>query len=91
VVKPRDSEDFTMIRSAIEQELRERIAALRPRMQEQVLAYVWLLSTGRPTGAPARDLLNHAGTIAQDDLAEIARIIKEDCERIDHDGWQVPP
>ena len=32
-------------------------------------------------------ILSLAGSISPEDLAIMSRVIEEDCERIDHDGW----
>lgn len=32
-------------------------------------------------------ILSLIGTISPEDLAIMSRVIEEDCERIDHDGW----
>lgn len=37
--------------------------------------------------ARRESILSLAGSISPEDLAIMSRVIEEDCERIDHDGW----
>ena len=38
-------------------------------------------------GVPGKTLLRFAGTIPADDLDLMERVIEEECEQVDADGW----
>ena len=73
--------------ATLDRELRDRIAALRPVQKQQVLEYVRELERAAPGLKPGTALLRFGGTIPSDVLDEMERLIEEDCERIDPDGW----
>jgi hypothetical protein len=76
--------------------LKEQIIAeldnLSPEQQRQMLEYARGLGqqSTLPPGIPGEVLITRAKEInfAPEDLEEIARIIEEDCERIDWDEWE---
>ncbi len=67
---------------SIEKKLKEVLLKLSEEEQEQVLHFARTLS-GRPVGQEGKVYLDFAGIIEEDQLAQIAAAIKEDCERID--------
>lgn len=73
--------------AAIERELHERLALLRPEQQQQVLDYARALSEVPRRGVPGTALLRFAGTMSPEDAAEMARVIEEGCEGVDLSGW----
>ena len=76
-----------MVDSVVEQELRRRLADLPAHQQRKVLDYARSLSAPRPAGVPGRSLLVFAGSIPDDDAAEMKKAIDADCEKIDADDW----
>jgi hypothetical protein len=77
----------TMVKLAIEQELRDSLSQLAPEQQNQVLAYARSLVAGSRQGAPGSALLRFAGVMSREDAAALARAIEQDCEGIDPHGW----
>lgn len=73
--------------AAVEKELRERLAALTPDQQREVLEYARALGEAPRRGVPGRSLLRFAGSIPADDLRAMAEAIEEGCERVDPRGW----
>jgi hypothetical protein len=73
--------------AAIERELHERLALLKPEQQQQVLDYARSLSEAPRRGVPGAALLRFAGTMSPEDAAEMARVIEEGCEGVDLSGW----
>ena len=76
-----------MVNFALDQELRDCLAALEPEQQRQVLEYARSLGAAPRRGVPGKTLRRFAGTLAAEDAAEIARAVEEDCEAIDPHGW----
>lgn len=75
--------DTTLVKT-----LDAKVRTLTPTQQKYVLGVVESLSgTVTPPGVPGRDLQHLAGLFTPEDAAEMMRVIEEDCERIDPDGW----
>lgn len=73
----------------IREELLKQLEKLSRENQEKVLDFARSLAAipeplRRRSG---KDLLAFAGAIDRQDLAEIAKAIQEDCERIDPSAW----
>jgi hypothetical protein len=66
-------------------ELERAARGLTCEQQELIAEYVIALAKNR--GAPGHVLRRFAGTIPEDVLDRIERIIEDEFERIDHDGW----
>lgn len=79
-----------MATEPIRDEIMRQLDRLSPQQQRELLTYALRLQSKLPPGIPGEELVRRAGEInfPPDDLAEIARAIEEDCERIDWDGWQ---
>jgi len=80
-----------MVNAAIE-EATARMQTLSPVQQQEVLDFIQSrqassLQAKTPPGVPGRDLLHLAGLFSKEDAEEMMRVIEEDCERIDPDGW----
>ncbi len=73
------------------QPLKEQIISQLERLpeeqQEQVLAFVRTLAATGAKGVPGQELLRFVGLIPADDLALMARVIEDECERIDTGEW----
>jgi hypothetical protein len=76
-----------MVHFALEEELRDSVAALAPEQQRQVLAYARSLGGASGQGVPGQTLLRFAGSMSREDAAEITRAVEEDCETVNPDGW----
>jgi hypothetical protein len=76
-----------MVNFALEQELRDSLAALAPEQQRQVLEYARSLGATPRQGVPGEALLRFAGTMSREDAAELTRAVEEDCEAVDPHGW----
>ena len=76
-----------MVNFALEQELRDSLAALAPEQQRQVLEYARSLGAAPQQGVAGEVLLRFAGTMSHEDAAELARAVEEDCETVDPHGW----
>lgn len=74
-----------MVNFALDQELRDCLAALE--QQRQVLEYARSLCAAPRRGVPGKTLRGFAGILAAEDAAQIARAVEEDCESIGPDGW----
>jgi hypothetical protein len=66
-------------------ELERQVCGLSCEQQELVAEYVIALAKKR--GAPGHVLRRFAGTIREDVLDRMERIIEAEFERIDHDEW----
>ncbi len=77
--------------AAIEQELLDQIRKLDQEQQKRVLDFVHKLTALQ--GEPVKDFLERTRTISvpKEDLAEMARFIEEEFERIDWNDWNNPP
>lgn len=73
------------------QQLKEQIISQLERLpeeqQEQVLAFVRTLAATGAKGIPGQELVRFVGLIPTDDLSLMARVIEEECERIDTGEW----
>ncbi len=76
-----------MVSATLEQEIREQLKSLDAEQQRQVLAFARELAATGIRGVPGHTLLRFAGTIDSNDLAAIAQVIEEDCEKVDRDEW----
>ena len=76
---------------SIRDQLIREVDKLTPEQQEQLLEMARRLqSTVLPTGTSGNTLIEHIERLqfAPGAVDEMMRIIEEDCERIDWDGWQ---
>jgi hypothetical protein len=71
----------------IEQELRRQLDQLSEDNQRRVMEFARQLASEERTGAEGRGLLKFAGGISPDDLAAMAKVIEEGCERTNPDEW----
>ena len=70
----------------IERELQEQIRKLPTEQQRRVLDFARsLASLPQSNGGSGQALLRHAGTIEQDDVAIMERIIQDGCETVSPD------
>lgn len=81
------AEENRMNDPAIQQEILGELGKLDLVEQKRVLDFARALVTRELKGIPGKDLLRFAGAFAQEDLKEMARIIEEDCERVDLNEW----
>ena len=75
-------QDETIKRDVIEQ-----LESLDTRGKREVLDFTRALAMKRRSQEKGGALLAVAGAIPPDVLAEMSRIIEEECERIDHEVW----
>jgi len=75
------------VNPAIEKELREQLDKLPTVQQRQVLDFARTLAASKRQAASGRALSAFAGTIAKEDLAQIAQAIDEGCEQVNPDEW----
>lgn len=73
--------------SALEEEINERLKHLRPEQRKQVLEYTRALGKERGGNRLKAELPRFRHTFTAEEAQEIKRIIEEDCERVDPDGW----
>ncbi len=76
-----------MSNPSIEKEIITQLSKLPLEKQQQVLNFARALTLDKPLGVPGKDLLRFAGTIEPGDLQAMARIIEEDCEKVNPDEW----
>jgi hypothetical protein len=65
----------------------EQMLVLPDDMQQQVLEYLQDLRATLQQGTPGERLVQFAGLIETEDLAEMQQAIERDCERVDEDEW----
>jgi hypothetical protein len=88
-------EDNSIMDPSIPADLVTEFNRLNPIQQADVLAFMRQLhSSGTARrrseaeeAARRASILSLAGSIPPEDLAIMSRVIDEDCERIDQDGW----
>lgn len=74
--------------TTLEETLHAKVRTLTPAQQQYVLGVVESLGrTATPPGVPGRNLQHLFGLFSKEDADEMMRVIEEDCERIDPDGW----
>jgi hypothetical protein len=76
-----------MLNPSLEKEIISQLSKLPLEKQQQVLHFVRALTTAKPLGIPGKDLLGFAGTIESSDLQVMARVIEEDCEKVNLNEW----
>jgi hypothetical protein len=77
--------------ASLKDEILHELDKLSVEQQREILKLAKSLQhVTRPVGIPGKVLIARAREISFDpeDLAEIAKAIEEDCERIDWDEWQ---
>ncbi len=68
--------------------LNAKVRTLTPTQQKYVLGIVESLGgTVTPPGISGPAALQFAGLFSKEDADEMKRVIEEDCERIDPNGW----
>ncbi|MFB3920840.1 MAG: hypothetical protein ACE145_03915 [Terriglobia bacterium] len=72
---------------SIQREILGELGRLNPADQKKVLTFARSLAERELKGTPGKDLLRFAGAFPEEDLKEMARIIEEDCERVDPSEW----
>jgi hypothetical protein len=55
--------------------------------QLRLLEFARSLESGQPRGTSGKDLMHLAGILPKEDAEEMMRIIEEECEQVDPDGW----
>jgi len=65
----------------------EQMLVMPDDMQQQVLEYLQDLRATLHQGTPGKRLVQFAGLIEKDDLAEMQQVIARDCEQVDDDEW----
>ena len=79
-------EEVTMV-MPITTEILEQIKTMPENLQYQVLTFVKSLRTGAQHGVPGKALLQFAGSIPAQDIAEMRQAIETGCEQVDMDEW----
>ena len=72
---------------AIEKEIISQLSKLPREKQREVLHFVRALTTNQLIGTPGKELLRFAGSIEPHDLEVMARVIEEDCEKVNLNEW----
>lgn len=70
----------------VERELQERIAALSPAKQRQVLDYLRELNGEAPRGVSGKEWLQGIPRISEEFAQELRDALAE-CRRVDPNGW----
>jgi hypothetical protein len=79
---------MTMAPFNIRRQLNEEIDRLEPEQQHRLLELARGLTVSPlPKGMTWEHMKQYAGTLPDDDAAEILAAIEEDCENIDLDEW----
>ena len=73
--------------SAIDKEIREQLEQLPAAQQRQVLDFARALAAKKRQATAGGALNRFGGTIAKEDLAQIAQAIEEGCEQVNPDEW----
>jgi len=74
--------------TTLEETLTAKVRTLTPTQQRYVLSIVESLGpTVTPPGISGPEALQFVGLFSKEDADEMMRVIEEDCERIDPDGW----
>ncbi len=73
--------------TALREDILREIESLPADRQAEALDAIRSLRGARVRGAPGRDLLASFGRISEEDAREMARVIDEECERIDPNYW----
>ena len=73
--------------TALDREIQSRVSELAPEQKRQVLDYARALGEAPRRGVPGKALLRFAGTIPEEDITVMERVIEEECERIDERDW----
>jgi hypothetical protein len=68
-------------------EVIDTIIRLPRNLQEEVLAYVRKLKKAHDSAGSGKSLLDFAGSILEEDLKIMSKVIEEDCGRIDLNKW----
>ncbi|MBI1941608.1 MAG: hypothetical protein HYS33_08895 [Acidobacteria bacterium] len=71
----------------LSREILDQLGKLTAGEQRRVLAFARLLVSKEPQGISGRDLLRLRSDFDPEDLETMARIIEEDCERVDLNEW----
>lgn len=76
-----------MVDPLIQKEIFEHLSKLPAGQQRRVLDLARALATGEPVGVPGSEFLRFAGLIDPEDLKQMAKVIEEECERVDLNEW----
>ncbi|HET6400117.1 MAG TPA: hypothetical protein VFH95_01850 [Candidatus Kapabacteria bacterium] len=78
-----------MTPAEIQHELYEEIGRLAPEQQQRLLelAHELKRKSALPKGTPWSEIKHLAGTLPDEDAAEIIAAIEEGCEDINYDAW----
>ncbi len=79
-----------MATTSLKEQIIDVLDRLSPAQQAEVLAFTKRLLNPLPPGTPGEVLLARMNSFQfkPGTLEEMARVIEEDCERIDWDGWE---
>lgn len=75
----------------LEEKLHASFGRLSEQEQQKVVEFAQALETGKPRGAKGSEIMHLAGTLSDEDAAEMMKAIEEGCGQIDYDGWDNPP
>ena len=75
--------------ASIKDQIVRHLENLTPDQQQQVLDFAKWLHSRLPAGIPGEELIARAREVGFEpgDLAEMAKAIEDECERVDWDGW----
>lgn len=65
----------------------EQLKELPQEMQRRVLDFTRALASTAPRGVSGQELLQFAGTISEQDAAEMRDAIEQACEQVDENEW----
>ncbi len=68
-------------------EIVESIKQLDDEQKKIVMQFVDHLKSPKIKGTCGKDLIRFSGVLSREEAEEMMRVIEEDCERIDWDGW----
>ena len=71
----------------LENQIAGQVKKLDSEQQRQVLAFVSRLAGTKPPSVPGQALHKFAGAIDPGDLEIMARVIEEECERVNLNEW----
>jgi hypothetical protein len=73
----------------VRDEIAAQVGRLPPEMQNRVLQFVASLAAPAAKGERGTNLRAFSGFLDPVSAGEMARVIEEECERVDADGWYV--
>lgn len=73
--------------STVDRELQEYLSNFGQGQKQRLLEYARTIASETPRGVPGPSLDRFWGRISEDDAREMLKVIEEECEQIDPDGW----